>query len=53
MNKKYCKEFPKIDIEKMLKENKSSIDKWEGCLKGADISNWKEDRIKYLMNKHK
>jgi len=47
------KEYPKIDVNKLMKENKSSIDKWAGCLKGADISNWKEDRIKYLMEKHK
>ncbi len=44
--------LPKIDIDKLMK-NKSSIEKWEGCLKDVNIENWKDDRINYLMEKHK
>ena len=44
--------FPKVDMKELMKK-KSSLEKWFGCLKDVDISDWKEDRIKYLEEKHK
>lgn len=42
----------KIDVASLV--NKSSkIDKWVGCLKGYSTDNIREDRIKYLEDKHK
>jgi len=50
--KKAEESFPKVDMKELMKR-KSSLEEWFGCLKDVDISNWKEDRIKYLEEKHK
>lgn len=44
--------LPKVNINKLMKKT-SVLDKWIGCLKNVDINHWKEDRLNYLMEKHK
>ncbi len=45
-------EFPKINMKEIMKK-KSVIDKWDGILEGVDISNWKEEKLRYLQEKYK
>lgn len=51
-NEPQAKSHPaKIDIEG-IKKKPSSVTKWIGALKGADISNWKKEKADYLAQKY-
>ncbi|OQY02101.1 MAG: hypothetical protein B6I26_01880 [Desulfobacteraceae bacterium 4572_130] len=44
-------EFPKVNIKEIIKR-KSVFDPLDGLLEGIEMSNWKEEKLKYLQEKY-
>lgn len=39
-----------VDIDAIM-QGESSVEKWVGTLKGANIDNWREERIEEILRK--
>ncbi len=56
INKKKKLVFPKVDMKELddfMKSGKSVLTPLKGLFKEGEMDNWKDERMEYLLEKHK